>query len=415
MKKGILVLMTLFSIISCGMKKIDGELSNNYYKNTTGGIVYSRNGNWYELGKKELENVDRKTFKVLGPDYARDKNNIYYQNGIMRNVDYDSFELMDKDGTLVRDKSKVYYTGITLKGVSPSNIEIIKYDSGNSDLYLRNSDGIYWLRGNDPDTIKKLEVQNKGKFTVIDSSKELAYEGNTIFYQATILPIKYNEKIKITYSSMGTSFSNGNNFYTISWKENLGSIKDKVNISITPIKTAYGMSFLQEYKGITTIEEVYPWVVLDKKILGIYSDEINSIDFITNINNDYKAQGRYFLTGDKVYSFNKVKINNEKQSVYLNNQMKTEIITIDNKAGKFQVLEIKWSDGGISDTRYAKNEKNVYYMGRILKGVDPKTIETAPMKGYDKVNKRYYRYDIKDKSSYYRDGEWVDSKIAEKK
>ena len=62
-----------------------------------------------------------------------------------------------------------------------------------------------------------------------------------------------------------------------------------------------------------------------------------------------------------------------------------------------------------------KDEKNVYYMGRILKGVDPKTIETAPMKGYDKVNKRYYRYDIKDKSSYYRDGEWVDSKIAEKK
>ena len=65
MKKGILVLMTLFSIISCGMKKIDGELSNNYYKNTTGGIVYSRNGNWYELGKKELENVKKRTYYIM--------------------------------------------------------------------------------------------------------------------------------------------------------------------------------------------------------------------------------------------------------------------------------------------------------------------------------------------------------------
>ena len=60
MKKVILFLMTLFSITSCGMKKIDAELSENYYRTSTGGIVYSRNGNWYELGKKEIENVDKK-------------------------------------------------------------------------------------------------------------------------------------------------------------------------------------------------------------------------------------------------------------------------------------------------------------------------------------------------------------------
>ncbi len=415
MKKVILFLMTLFSLTSCGMKKIDAELSENYYRTSTGGIVYSRNGNWYELGKKEIENVDKKTFRVLGPDYAKDKNHIYYQNGIMTSVDYDSFELMDKNGTLVRDKNKVYYTGITLKGVSPIDIEIIKYDSSNSDLYLRNRDGVYWLRGNEPDTIKKLEVKNKEKFIVIDSSKELAYEGDTMFYQAAVLSVKYNEKIKPVYSSIGTAFSNGSNFYTISWKENLGSIKDKVNISITPIKTVYGTSFLQEYKGIKIIEENYPWIVLDKEILGVYSEETNSIDFITDINDDYKVQGRYFFTGDKVFTFDKIQIGNKNDSVYLNKQMRTEIITINNKSGDFQVLEIKWDDNGIPDTRYAKNEKNVYFMGEILEGADPKTVETAPMHGYDKVNKRYYRYDIKDKNSYYINGKAIDSKAAEKK
>ena len=54
-------------------------------------------------------------------------------------------------------------------------------------------------------------------------------------------------------------------------------------------------------------------------------------------------------------------------------------------------------------------------MGKILEGADPKTIETAPLHGYDKVNKRYYRYDVKDKNSYYINGKITDSKAAEKK
>ena len=42
-----------------------------------------------------------------------------------------------------------------------------------------------------------------------------------------------------------------------------------------------------------------------------------------------------------------------------------------------------------------------------------KTIELPPVYGYDEESKKDYKYDIKDKNSYYRLGEKIDKKYAE--
>ena len=81
----------------------------------------------------------------------------------------------------------------------------------------------------------------------------------------------------------------------------------------------------------------------------------------------------------------------------------------------FQVLNIKEVDslGESINKDYAKDEKFVYYKGKIIDGADPKSIELPPVYGYDKVSKKDYKYHIKDKNSYYRFGEKIDKKEAE--
>ena len=415
MKKGIMLLVMLISFASCGKSLVDKSLSNRYYKTSTGKIAFSQGDKFLWIELTELKNVDKKTFTVLGAYYAKDKNNIYFGSEIINNADVESFILLEKNGFISKDKNNVFYERTPIKGVSPLGIEILAIERSNSNIYLRNNDGIYWFRGNDINTLAKLAVEDKKKFMVINSDRELSREGKKIFYQGTTLPVKYEENFKDIHSSMGTAFLNGNSLYVISWKDSLGSIADKVRINTVPLNTVYGISYLQEYKGIGNMEEAHPWVVLNGKILGIYAEELNSVNFIAEINGKYKIQGKYAFAGDKVYTFEKIKIDDENRSVYLNKKVRTEIITIENKSKDFQVLEIKWNDNGIPDTRYAKNEKNVYFLGEILEGADPKTVEAAPLHGYDKVNKRYYRYDVKDKNSYYKNGKLIDSKDAEKK
>ncbi|SEL85268.1 DKNYY family protein [Aquimarina amphilecti] len=88
-------------------KVINEELSDSYYYSRDDkGVVYSPMGNWFSLGKNEME-VDLPTFQVLGRDYAKDANHAYFKSRIINTpVDVASFDV--KSGFMPLDKNHVY-------------------------------------------------------------------------------------------------------------------------------------------------------------------------------------------------------------------------------------------------------------------------------------------------------------------
>jgi len=58
---------------------VDKELSDNhYYNNSKTKIIYSSMGNWFELGKTEME-ADVKSFEVFNRFLSKDKDRIYFK------------------------------------------------------------------------------------------------------------------------------------------------------------------------------------------------------------------------------------------------------------------------------------------------------------------------------------------------
>lgn len=87
---------------------VDEDKSDSYYYSyDKQQIRYSPMGNWFELGNTLIEGADVETFEVLARDFAKDKNNIYYQSDVItRSVDYMTFSLINE--LIARDKNHVY-------------------------------------------------------------------------------------------------------------------------------------------------------------------------------------------------------------------------------------------------------------------------------------------------------------------
>ncbi|MHA7058037.1 DKNYY domain-containing protein [Aquimarina sp. M1] len=86
---------------------VNKELSDSYYYTRDNeGIVYSPMGNWFSLGKDEME-VDLPSFQVLGRDYAKDADHAYFKSRAINSpIDVASFQV--KAGLVPMDKNHVY-------------------------------------------------------------------------------------------------------------------------------------------------------------------------------------------------------------------------------------------------------------------------------------------------------------------
>ena len=68
----------LFNSCSPIGKPVNPEISkNHYYNKSKTGVIWSRQGNWFALGKTPM-NVDVASFEVLNPYLSKDHNQIYY-------------------------------------------------------------------------------------------------------------------------------------------------------------------------------------------------------------------------------------------------------------------------------------------------------------------------------------------------
>ena len=134
--------------------------------------------------------IDIPTMKILGKNYISDKNNIYYANNIIENVDKNSFKILDENFS--RDKNNVYYHGKKIKDVDLNSFEILSYG------YSKDKNSIYYEENIFLNySIKNLEIYNRHFFR---DDKYLYLR--RVFFNDTLVEdfkkIKINSNIKLT-------------------------------------------------------------------------------------------------------------------------------------------------------------------------------------------------------------------------
>ena len=67
-----------------GLLILAGNIVNAEYIKRNGEIYYRE---WMEQKPKLLKNIDKKSFEILENDFAKDKNNIYYQGEKVEKID----------------------------------------------------------------------------------------------------------------------------------------------------------------------------------------------------------------------------------------------------------------------------------------------------------------------------------------
>jgi len=106
-------------------KLIDKESSDSYYYTRDNkGVIYSPMGNWFELGKHQMQ-VDIHTFQVLARDFAKDKDYGYFKSRAINNsIDIPSFEV--KLGYTPVDKNYVYIVNDNYYHINKNHFKALK-------------------------------------------------------------------------------------------------------------------------------------------------------------------------------------------------------------------------------------------------------------------------------------------------
>lgn len=118
MKKNFIKIFLLIFLISNLIFSENKKLNENY------GI---EDGEVYYINRK-IERADAKTFEVFEDgEYAKDKNNVYYEENVLNEADPKSFKSLSKISSgLGKDKNSVYYIGKKIAEVNPKNFKVLK-------------------------------------------------------------------------------------------------------------------------------------------------------------------------------------------------------------------------------------------------------------------------------------------------
>ena len=321
--------------------------------------------------KEVVKNIDFRTFKIFeeNDNFAKDKDNVYYKNKKLKNVDANSFQI--ENPFIVKDKDNVFYITnneiIKIKGFSPEKSKVIVQFY--VPTILINKNGIY--------TFDKYE---NGEIT-IKSIKPARIDMNTL------------EVVDGENMTMLLYLKDKNNVYFINYKESEQKISDidvenaedtgndnyNIDIEIKKLESTDSGSF---------------------KIDSIYGKDKNNLYFLNKkivgsnkliIKDD---KGVYYLGREEVKKIQNADINSFEEVSKEYYRDKNNVYYYDNYDG--DVKKVKGADAKTFDAieGYAlgRDKNAVYDKGKMIKGLDPVTFEDLNGDFYKDKNGIYSFY-----------------------
>jgi hypothetical protein len=410
-RKNLLKILTLLilsgSIINAGYIK---EKNTIYFTDET-----------TEPEKKEIvKNVDFRTFKIFeeDDDFARDKNNIYYKNKKVENVDVNSFQV--EDFYFAKDKNNTFYISndglMKIKGFRPEGSYAIVQ------LFvpalLINKYGIYMAKYENDEIVAK---SIKPKEMDMDTLEVVATEESfAVFY------LKDKNNVYFINYTAGEQKSIDNNIeneddaendnvdFVIQIEKLAGADRDTFETVSVYGKDKNNLYFYnQKIKGINTktfkLVGSGEFVVKDDK--GVYyfvnreMKKLQNADFNTF---EEVSKNEYYRDKNGVYYYDEY----EGTMIKLKGADPKTFEGISYTLGKDKNAIYKKENrlSGIDpatfeeiDAAFTKDKNNIYYEDVPMKGIDPKTFE--PFVNYTHV---------KDKNGIHHFYQFNDDLVVEK-
>ena len=316
--------------------------SFKYFEN---GIAKDKNRVFYMDERKDIKNVDAKTFERMGESYYfKDKNNVFalkndYSDSnynlvleMSKNIDRSSFDILNNE--FGKDKNGVYYFGEKIDGISSNNAKVVE-ELGDYDYIFQSGNDHYLVTVNEGNSYDKSDDNTKEKFKI----KKI--NGLNIDYDT----FKYFEIYDL--------YKDKNNFYYHS-DNDLKKIKSDIDV-----KSAEKMIELRDF-------------IKDKNNIYYFSDgKLEKINLKIDVNNL-----EYLDDGNSVFS----SYLRDGKNVYF----------VNDEDGKIKIVKnVDKNTFKVVNGNYGVDSKNVYYLGEKLDFV-----------GLDGL-KIFGEYYLKDKNSVY--------------
>ena len=410
-RKNLLKILTLLilsgSIINAGYIK---EKNTIYFTDET-----------TEPERKEIvKNVDFRTFKIFeeNDDFARDKNNIYYRNKKVENVDVNSFQV--EGFYFAKDKNNTFYISndglMKIKGFRPEGSYAIVQ------LFvpalLINKYGIYMAKYETDGIVAK---SIKPEEMDMDTLEVLASEESfAVFYlkdKNNVYFINYTageQKSIDNNIENEDDVENDNDDFVIQIEKLAGADRDTFEIVSVYGKDKNNLYFYnQKIKGINTktfkLVGSGEFVVKDDK--GVYyfvNREMKKLQNADSNTFEEVSKNEYYRDKNGVYYYDeyegtmtKLKGADPKTFEGISYTLGKDKNAIYKKENRLSGIDPATFEE--IDAAFTKDKNNVYYRNVPMKGIDPKTFE--PFVNYTHV---------KDKNGIHHFYQFNDDLVVEK-
>ena len=410
-RKNLLKILTLLilsgSIINAGYIK---EKNTIYFTDET-----------TEPERKEIvKNVDFRTFKIFeeNDDFARDKNNIYYKNKKVENVDVNSFQV--EGFYFAKDKNNTFYISndglMKIKGFRPEGSYAIVQ------LFvpalLINKYGIYMAKYETDGIVAK---SIKPEEMDMDTLEVLASEESfAVFYlkdKNNVYFINYTageQKSIDNNIENEDDVENDNDDFVIQIEKLAGADRDTFEIVSVYGKDKNNLYFYnQKIKGINTktfkLVGSGEFVVKDDK--GVYyfvNREMKKLQNADSNTFEEVSKNEYYRDKNGVYYYDeyegtmtKLKGADPKTFEGINYTLGKDKNAIYKKENRLSGIDPATFEE--IDAAFTKDKNNIYYEDVPMKGIDPKTFE--PFVNYTHV---------KDKNGIHHFYQFNDDLVVEK-
>jgi hypothetical protein len=350
----------MFLLHSCTPlgKPVDSKISKSYfYSKNKKYIIFSTHGNWFELGKTPMKNVDMESFELVSELFAKDKNNVYFKGQPLKEkVDLPSFKIVNNSSLMAHypvDKNYVYH----VSGLLDYELQIIE--------------------GADPLTFHNIDLL-------------WAKDAKHIFYKDKITPLNINsfEILNGYFCKDAENVYLSDDFLTKIESDAPSTVDFNKDNIIYDKNHLFALTQYYKYEKNTELD-VFEWIAKKK----LHRIEYKNIRTLKNL-----AYGSYILVDDKVFICSDETLEFPASSFKKLGEDNSPFAIADEKIYFYGLLipgvdleSFELVESPMANAYYSKDKNSVYFRNTVVSQADPKTFR------YDPKTRQY----IDSKNKYY--------------
>lgn len=329
--------------------------------NNLNNIVKDKNNLYYfyngEIRKIDLK-IDINSLEVLNnvgyyySDYIRDRNNVYFvdnENGIIKivkNADNNTFKVVEENYGM--DSKNVYYNGKKLDFVGLDGLKIL------DENYLKDKDSVYQIYETDNNKVKIKPIKN---LNINVASFENILKGtfykdkNSVYYvevDGNKQELKKLEGADADTFEPGIFSKDKNSVYVE--KQRLEGVSPK-GFEILD----NDLNFIKDYKNVFYLDRAEDGITFIPRVQNTEGVDVATLESVGK-----SAFKDYFKDKNNVY--------------IVANERLISTDSINTKLNFYKLIGANPKTFELIDN-FGKDDKNVYFLDKKLKGIDAKTFE----------------------------------------